>query len=150
MRFEPAPAAATVAGLNDPRAARSVTLGGVPVLPVTHGPTSATGPVAAGAAVEVAEAPSSHWQLRVGGRQAVRGSVWGSANLFSVPAGGTATLGYATPAGWRLALVLQAGLWLLAIGVVVRGRRRPRGAPQAPEPDPVSHEPPVLVAAGRP
>ncbi|HEY2429161.1 MAG TPA: glycosyltransferase [Acidimicrobiales bacterium] len=150
MRFEPAPAAATVAGLNDPRAARSVTLGGVPVLPVTHGPTSATGPVAAGAAVEVAQAPSSHWQLRVGGRQAVRGSVWGSANLFSVPAGGTATLGYATPAGWRLALVLQAVLWLLAIGVVVRGRRRPRGAPQAPEPDPVSHEPPVLVAAGRP
>jgi hypothetical protein len=151
MRFEPPAAAQRVAALDDPRAARSVDLsGGVPVLPDTRGVTSASGSLPAGSTVEVAQAPSSHWQLTAGGQRAARRPVWGSANLFSVAAGGAATLAYATPVGWRLALLLQAILWLLAIGVVLRGRRRPRAVPPPPDPEPVSHEPPVLVSAGRP
>jgi hypothetical protein len=124
LRFVvPAPAVAS-ARLDDPRAARSVDLSsGTAVLGKVDGPTTFSGALPAGVTVEVAAAPSGHWQLRVGGRDATRSAAWVSSQLFSVAGGGRATLRYRTPVGWRLALVLEVVVWVAAL--VVIGRRRP-------------------------
>ncbi len=136
------------AQLDDPRVARTVNLGSAAsVLPHPSGPTTARGTLGAGAVVEVAAAPSSHWRLRVGGIDAGRQPAFGSANLFTTRAGGAATLSYVTPLGWHLALVGEAILWVLALGVVARGRRRPAERDDQPGPSPAS--PSVLFSPPR-
>jgi len=125
MRVQLPDGAVAAAQLDDPRAARTVDLtAGTPVLPRASGPTTARGTLAAGAVVEVAQAPSGHWHLRVDGTGASRQPAFGSANLFTTTAGGSATLSYATPIGWRIAVVGDALVWLLALVAVLRGRRR--------------------------
>jgi hypothetical protein len=132
------------AQLDDPRVAARVDLSAAtPVLPHAVAPTTASGPVAAGSVVEVAAAPSGHWQLSVGGVSAARQAAFGSANLFTVPAAGPATLRYNTPIGWRLALGVDACLWVAALVVVVGSRRRRVVEPE--EEPAVTTGPPVLV-----
>jgi hypothetical protein len=117
------------AELDDPRVARNVTLNQpapTALLPLQRGPTTFTGTVPSGSAVEAAEAPSGHWQLRVAGHAASRQPAFGSANLFSVVTGGKATLSYQTPFGWWLAYVVGLALWVAALAIVIQGRRRPK------------------------
>ena len=117
--------AVPVAELDDPRAARTIDLAPAPpILPVQSGPTTFKGDLAAGTQVEVAQAPSSHWQLTVDGRGVTRRSAFATGNLFSVGPGGPATLRYNTPIGWRVAYVIQAALWAAALVLVIRFRRR--------------------------
>jgi hypothetical protein len=71
-----------------------------------------------------AAAASDRWVLDVDGRPAERSSAFGWANAFAVPEGGQAVLHYETPARRYLVLAAQAGLWVLAIGLVVMSRRR--------------------------
>ena len=100
MRVQLPDGAVGPAQLDDPRVARAVDLtAGTKVLSQTSGPTTARGTLGPSAQVEVAQAPSSHWQLRVGGSDAGRQPAFGAANLFSTGPGGPATLSYATPVG---------------------------------------------------
>jgi GT2 family glycosyltransferase len=130
MRAQLPDGAVATATLNDPRAAELADLGAAaPVLPRTVAPTTARGTVGAGADVEVASAPSSHWQLSVGGVSAARKAAFGSANLFSAPTAGRATLRYNTPVGWHLAVAADAVLWVAGLVAVLSGRRRRRVEP---------------------
>ncbi|GAC1517711.1 MAG: hypothetical protein NVS1B12_05230 [Acidimicrobiales bacterium] len=127
--------ATAAAQSGDLRSARTATLHGAPpVLPDGRGPTSFRGPVAAGSAIEVAEAPSSRWTLTAGGQRATRQSGFGVANLFTSDGGGPGVLRYRTPVAWRLAQAAEAVAWVLAVAVVVRGRRRPRAIPADGDP----------------
>lgn len=118
---------------GDPRAARTVSLQGAPpVLPSASEPTSFRGPIAAGSSIEIAEAPSAHWTLTVAGRRAAHQTGFGAVNLFTSDAGGSGALRYDTPLGWRLAETGEAILWIVAIAVVARSRRRPRPAGPGP------------------
>ena len=144
MRVQLPDGAVGPAQLDDPRVARAVDLrAGTNVLPVTSGPTTARGTLGPSAEVEVAQAPSSHWQLRVGGSDAGRQPAFGAANLFSTGPGGPATLSYATPVGWRLAVLVEAVLWVLALAALAVARRRPR--PPDDQPPAAAPAPPVLV-----
>jgi len=139
--------AVAAAKLNDPRVAEQVDLASAaPVL--RHGvpPTTAKGSLAAGAVVEVASAPSGHWQLSVGGASAARQGAFGAANLFTVAGPGQATLRYNTPVGWHLVIALDACVWAAALVAVASGRRRRR-----PEPDEEPALPPApAVLVGSP
>lgn len=121
--------AVAAAASGNVQAARGISLqGGTPVLRSGHEPTSFDGPLDSGAAIEVAEAPSGHWSLTVGGQPASRQAAFGVANLFTTQAAGTGRLRYRTPIGWHLAQLLEALVWVGAVVIVVRGRRR-RAAP---------------------
>jgi hypothetical protein len=131
MRIRLPDGAVGAAQLDDPRVARTVALNKPapsPVLRHQSAPTTFTGDLPSGSAIEVAEAPSAHWQLRAGGHTASRQSSFGSSNLFSVVTGGRATLRYSTPFGWRVAYFIGAGLWMGALTLVIRGRRRLYGS----------------------
>ncbi|GAC1305081.1 MAG: hypothetical protein NVSMB16_00470 [Acidimicrobiales bacterium] len=119
--------ATTAAQSNDWTTANRASLhGATPVLRGGHGPDAFDGPLPAGADIEIAEAPSSHWRLSVDGRQAPRQAAFGSANLFTTASSGRGSLRYATPLGWHLAQVAEGLVWLAAVGVVIGARRRPR------------------------
>jgi hypothetical protein len=148
MRVRLPDGAVAAAQLDDPRVAGTVDLAaGTAVLPRTSGPTTARGPLSAGAVVEVGAAPSGHWHLQVAGADAPRQPAFGSANLFTVARDGAATLHYETPLGWRLALAAEALLWAVALGIVVRGRRH-RLEPEVAEPA-APPAAPILVGASR-
>ena len=67
------------------------------------------------------------WTLSVGGHPAPGRPAFGWATAFAVPGtGGAAVLRYHTPARRYLELGGEALLWLLALAVVVLGRRRRR------------------------
>jgi GT2 family glycosyltransferase len=85
-----------------------------PVLGVRSGPTDFSGPVPAGA-IELAEAASDRWSMRVDGRQARRRPAFGWANTFTVAEAGRATLSYRTSPTRRGALTLEALLWAVAL-----------------------------------
>ncbi|HVM63225.1 MAG TPA: hypothetical protein VMU14_00085, partial [Acidimicrobiales bacterium] len=146
MRAQLPDGAVGAAQLNDPRVAGRVDLSSAtPVLAHATAPTGAAGPVAAASVVEVASAPSSHWQLSVDGTSAARQPAFGSANMFTVPQGGAATLRYRTPVGWWVAMAAVACLWVAALVVVVASRRRRPVGPH--DEQPVIVEPPVLVGS---
>jgi len=149
LRFVLPPDAVAAAKLDDPRVARTTQLAGsTPLLGSAHPPTSFSGPLPAGSEIEVAEASSSHWRLRVGGASAPRQGAFASSNVFDVASGGTGSLHYETPIGWRLALLVEVVAWAAALAVVIRGRRRPTG-PGEDEGEAVPPNPIVLVGAGR-
>ena len=148
MRLAVPPTAVKAAQLDDPRAARSVDLSGSPpVLAVTRGPTSFSGTVPAGA-VEIAEAPSTHWKLTVAGRSVARSPAWASSNLFMPDTAGEASLHYATPLTWPIALLVQAASWIGVVAVLVRARRRPP-RPSTPSDEASATADPPLVEASR-
>jgi hypothetical protein len=72
----------------------------------------------------LAQAPSGHWQLTVGGHSVARRPAFASANVFTVGRGGNATISYRTPLGWWAAYILELLLWVAAIRYLVRTRRR--------------------------
>lgn len=152
-RFRLADGASSTAALDDPRAARTVDLhdSSPPVLATRHGPTTFTGDLAPGAAIEVAESPSARWHLTAGGRAATRQSAFGSANLFTTAAGGASALRYDTPVGWRIALLVEVALWALALAVVASGRPRADRHVRAPEvgAGPAAMERPLVVGSAR-
>jgi GT2 family glycosyltransferase len=94
--------------------------GAEPVLdPAKPGSARFQGDVQAGE-VLVAEAPSSGWQLKADGRSAERHPAFGVVG-FTVAAPGAATLQLRTPLLYRLAILVQALLWLAALVLVTGG-----------------------------
>jgi hypothetical protein len=90
-----------------------------------HGPTSFTGALPAGGGQVLVSEASSRWRLTVAGQHIGRQRSFGWANAFTAPAaGGPAHLWFATPIAHRGALALEAVLWLAAIRVLRRERRR--------------------------
>ncbi len=149
LRFLLPSGAVPAAELDDPRVARTTDLAGsTAVLDHAHLPSDFSGPLPSTSEVEVAEAPSSHWQLRVGGSSARRQGAFASSNVFDVATGGTGSLRYRTPIGWRLALLVEVAAWGAAVTVVIIGRRRPR-RPTEEEGENVPGDPIVLVGAVR-
>ncbi|MEO5678619.1 MAG: glycosyltransferase family 2 protein, partial [Acidimicrobiales bacterium] len=114
--------------------------GGQAVLaPTTPGSPRFRGDVDAGE-VLLAEAPSDRWQLKVNGQTARRHPAFGVQG-FTVATAGTGVLRFRTPLLHRLAVLIQALLWLAALALVAGGaagrarafragsRRRPVGPP---------------------
>ncbi|MEJ7764494.1 MAG: hypothetical protein WKF86_03265, partial [Acidimicrobiales bacterium] len=126
----PADAAAAAREGRDPA---SVDLSGAEAVlaPTKPGSSRFRGDVDAGE-VLVAEAPSSRWQLKVDGESADRHPAFGVMS-FTVASPGPATLRFQTPLAHRLAVLLQALLWLAALGIVAAGAMgitlRARSAP---------------------
>jgi hypothetical protein len=103
--------------------------GGRPVLP-GRGPVQFAGNLPSGGQVLVSEAPSPGWQLSVAGKASPRTPAFGVANAYQVTGAGHGVLHYRTPP-FRYALVaLGIALWLGALQVLIRLRRRL--APRAP------------------
>lgn len=88
-----------------------------------RGPTTFRGPVDGQGELYLASGPTSGWSLEIDGEQADRRTVYGWANAFDLPQGGTATLTYERPMTRWLLIALQAALWIGAIAWV----RRPAG-----------------------
>lgn len=88
------------------------------------GPVQFAGELASGGRVLVSEAPSSRWELTVGGREASRETAFGVANAYAATDGGDGTLRYRTPL-WRYgALLIQVALWVGAVRALLGLRRR--------------------------
>ncbi|MBK9180873.1 MAG: glycosyltransferase family 2 protein [Acidimicrobiales bacterium] len=118
------PDTAAVAASDDWTAAAGVDLAGSePVLLDQPGPARYQGDVPAGE-VLVAEASSSRWALRAGGVGAPRAEAFGWANRFTVAEGAEGSLQFRTPPWRYLALLVQIGLWVAAVVLVIRARRR--------------------------
>jgi len=81
--------------------------------------------------VYVAEAASSGWHLSVDGHTVPRQQAFGWANGFPVAQGGNATLSFRTPISRYAALVVQVGLWAVAVVLLVRWRRERRAMVRA-------------------
>jgi hypothetical protein len=97
--------------------------GGTPVLEGT-GPVRFAGELPSGGRVLVSEAPSSRWELTVGGREASRETAFGVANAYAATAGGDGTLRYRTPLWRYAALLIQVALWVGAVRALLGLRRR--------------------------
>ena len=95
-----------------------------PALGDERGPTTFRGPVDGQGELYLASGPSSGWTLEVEGETADRRTVFGWANAFDLPQGGTATLSYGTPATRYLLILVQLGLWVFVLTRI----RRPAGA----------------------
>ena len=106
---------------QDALAARGIELGGATAVlaPSRPGSQRFRGPVKAGP-VLLAEAPSRRWSLDIGGRSAPRHGAFGVANLFEVDGAGIGTLRFSTPLAHTLALLIQLGLWAVALVLVAR------------------------------
>jgi GT2 family glycosyltransferase len=120
------PAAAVAAGQGPYfDVAAGVDLAGSPPLLTDHsGYTSASGKVNDGTDMYLADASSSRWSLKVDGRSAPRSKAFGWANAFTVDKGGTAKLSFTTPFQRYGILLVQVALWVGAIVLLVRWRRR--------------------------
>ncbi|HEX6597648.1 MAG TPA: hypothetical protein VF045_11970, partial [Acidimicrobiales bacterium] len=97
--------------------------GGTPVL-ADGGPVRFTGTVPPNSTVLVAEAPSSRWALTVEGESADRQRGYGVANVFRASEGGSARLRYRTPILRYGLILVQVGLWAMALRSLLRLRRR--------------------------
>jgi hypothetical protein len=105
-----------------------VDLAGSPaLLTQSSGYTSASGPVADGTDMYLANASSSRWSLKVDGHTAPRTTAFGWANAFSVEQGGQGKLTFKTPVQRYLLLLLQVALWIGAVLLWFRWWRRASG-----------------------
>jgi hypothetical protein len=122
------PAAADAVAINDPfQAAIAADLHDAkPALREGDGYAAYAGDVANGDDVHVATASSSRWSMTVDGRTVPRSTGFGWANEFAVDATGRATVRFNTPVQRWLVLALQLVLWLGAVIVLMRLRRRER------------------------
>jgi hypothetical protein len=122
------PAVAEASQGTGPDAVLHVELAGAPpVLPRRSEPARFAGDVATGE-VFLSQSSSSGWRLRVAGEGAPRRKAFGWANAFTVPAGGRAVLSYRTSFVRHAIVIVQAGLWLLAIRTLIRLRLRERSS----------------------
>lgn len=93
--------------------------------------------------VLVAEASSANWQLKAGGQTAQRHPAFGVMG-FTVRSAGAGTLRFKTPLVHRLALLVQALLWLGALLVVAGGALgRARSSRPARNPQPLGPQIPL-------
>ena len=99
-----------------------------PALPAGDGYAAYTGDVANGDDIYLASGLSPRWSLSVGGHTVPRTEAFGWANAFAVNGTGRATVRFNTPIQRRLLLAGQVALWLVAILVLIRLRRRERAA----------------------
>ena len=95
-----------------------------------RGPVRYTGRLPSEGTVLVSEAPSSRWVLTVAGDDVPRADAFGVANAYSSVSGGPAVLRYRTPLVRYAGIMLQAALWVGAVQVFRRLRRR-RAEPPA-------------------
>lgn len=103
--------------------------GSTPVLDGPAGATSYHGPVPAGT-IALSAAASDRWVLSgPGGAVARARPAFGFANTYQLDRSGPATLEYHTSGAYLGAIAGQAVLWVLALAVLVRSRRRRRSAP---------------------
>jgi hypothetical protein len=99
-----------------------------PALKDGDGYAAYAGDVANGDDVYLATAASPHWSLSVGGHNVPRSTAFGFGNLFAVDGTGRATARFNTPIQRRLLLAVQVALWVAAVIVLIRLRRRERAA----------------------
>ncbi|HEX2043038.1 MAG TPA: glycosyltransferase family 2 protein [Acidimicrobiales bacterium] len=122
---DPTLAAGTRDGIGTEGADGADLRGGRPVLEGV-GPVQFAGEVPSAGRVFVSEAPSSRWELTVGGQQAARETAYGVANAYTATETGNGVLRYRTPL-WRYAALLgQVLLWVGAVRAI-RGLRRRAG-----------------------
>jgi GT2 family glycosyltransferase len=91
-----------------------------------QGPTTFQGPVDGEGELYLASGPTDGWHLEVDGEEAERRTVFGWANAFDLPRGGTAKLSYDTPLTRLLLIVVQAALWILVLSQIRRPARAGR------------------------
>jgi hypothetical protein len=89
------------------------------------GPVRFAGRLPSGGTVLVSEAPSSRWALSVDGQKVPRADAFGVANAYSAVSGGSAVLAYHTPVTRYAAVLLELALWVAAVALLRRLRRRP-------------------------
>jgi hypothetical protein len=97
--------------------------GNRPVLRRERSPVRFRGPVPGDATVFLSD-HASGWELSVAGRGTRRAEAFGWARSFRVARGGQGTLRFETSPLRYVALALQFALWAVALGFVVRARRR--------------------------
>ncbi len=95
-----------------------------PALLRREGATTYEGRVESEEVVYVANAPSSGWQLEVGGVQAPQQPAFGWANSFRPESGGEAVLKFKGSPAWLLARLAQIAGWLAVIAVTLGLRSR--------------------------
>jgi hypothetical protein len=97
--------------------------GGRPVLEGV-GPVQFAGELPSAGRVLVSEAPSSRWELTVGGEEAERETAYGVANAYTATEAANGVLRYRTPLWRYAALLVQVLLWLVAVRAIRALRRR--------------------------
>jgi GT2 family glycosyltransferase len=102
--------------------------GSPPMLTDHDGYTTASGNTGAASNLYLAEAATSHWSLEVDGQAAPRTDAFGWANAFAIERSGAATLSFKTPVRRYGLLVAQGVLWIAAIALWRRSRRRAKAA----------------------
>jgi GT2 family glycosyltransferase len=90
--------------------------------------TTASGNTGAAANLYVASAANSNWSLDVDGRSAPRTEAFGWANAFAIDRGGSAKLSFKTSVQRYWLLALQVVLWVGALVLLRRTRRKSRAA----------------------
>jgi hypothetical protein len=73
----------------------------------------------------VSEAPSSRWALSVDGNSVPRADAFGVANAYPAVSGGSAVLAYHTPLTRYAGIIVELALWVAAVELLRRLRRRP-------------------------
>jgi hypothetical protein len=147
MLTPPAAAASDEAGFG--ALVRTDISGAAAALPDADGTNAWKGDVAPGTLYLGAQADDG-WRVSVDGTAAARSPAFGWANSFAVTTPGHATLSFDTPITRPLAVLLQAILWLVAIGVALQlaPRGRHRGGRDRHPTTRQPAEPPVIIDLG--
>jgi GT2 family glycosyltransferase len=93
-----------------------------PVLTDPDGYARWKGPINSNTRVLLSAASSARWQLHVNGARSPRHKSFGWANAFDVGDGGPGTMRFKTPLSRYGMLLIQAGLWLVAVRTLLRMR----------------------------
>jgi hypothetical protein len=102
-----------------------VDLTGSPQMLTDHeGHATASGNTGTATNLYLANAANSHWSLEVDGHSAPRTEAFGWANAFAIDRGGSAKLSFKTPLQRYGLLVAQVVLWVAAVLLLWRSRRR--------------------------
>jgi hypothetical protein len=102
--------------------------GSPPLLTDHEGYTTASGNTGAATNLYLAAAANSNWSLKVDGRTAPRTDAFGWANMFAIERSGPAKLSFKTPVQRYGLLVAQVVLWIGAILLWRRSRRKAKAA----------------------
>ncbi|MBW3557106.1 MAG: glycosyltransferase [Actinobacteria bacterium] len=127
-------------------AARTTELAGAAPALVERSPTRFSGPWPGGDLL-FAEAHSPRWRFRVGGSEAQQRKAFGWANAYTAGTAGDASLRYHTSPLHYGGILLQLGLWVVAVRAVVRGRRSRRAGQAASAPPTPAAAPPAAPTA---
>ena len=120
------PPAVVEAGIPD-TLAQGADLSGSQAVLGGRGPVRYAGSLPSEGTVLVAEAPSSRWTLTVDGDNVPRADAFGVANSYSAVSGGKAVLRYRTPLVRYVGLLVEVALWVGAVQLFRRLRRRSPG-----------------------